>query len=190
MKMQQRIHRRAGVEETHVVRANHPPNTESCMMEGGIGPEVGDEKGYRNRTTIVKRRQGTMRAVRSHRTLLKRYSLVRHINASGESVAKPKPNTDTTAKGEDVEDLPGSESMARIERKVRNLGRPLCLLVRNTPKQGRAEQRKKADRRVVKRGVRSSHGRAGQEVYLPSKPPDASRRGRQNNAARKRTMPR
>jgi len=46
------------------------------------------------------------------------------IDANGDGVKKSEPNTETTAKGEVVEGLPGSKSVARAEGDTRNEGGP------------------------------------------------------------------
>jgi RNA-directed DNA polymerase len=46
------------------------------------------------------------------------------LNASGDVVFTVESNTDTTVKGEDVAGLPGSQSVARVERGTRNEGEP------------------------------------------------------------------
>jgi hypothetical protein len=180
---QERHHQGAGAQKASVGRASHPPNTESCTREGGIGPEVADsESGGRNRTTPVKRRPGTLRAVRRSRTLLNQFSLERH-NSGGDGFAEPAPNTTGTVSGEDPVGLAGSESMARWEREVRNLGRPLCLLGRPKAVRGRSDQRKKTGRRVSRgEADRLIVGRGKRQVLLDVSP-DPFREGRRNNVA-------
>jgi hypothetical protein len=179
---QERHHQGAGAEKATVGRASHPPNTESCAREGGIGPEVAAcENGGRNRTTLAKRRPGTPRAVRRSRTLLKQFSLERH-NSGGDGFAQPAPNTTESATGEDLVGLAGSESMARWEREAGNLGRPLCLLGRHQAVRGRSDQRKKTDRRVSRgESDRLTVGRG--KCLVSSKASDPSRKGRRNNGA-------
>ena len=57
------------------------------------------------------------------RTLLKQFSLVTAY-AGGDDVRKSEAYTKGSIFGEILEDLPGSESMARRKRSVRNLGDP------------------------------------------------------------------
>jgi len=173
----------AEVEKTTAGRVSHPPDTESCVREGGNGPAAEREKGSRNRTTRAKRRQGTLRAVRRSRTLLKRYSLVKNKGAGGDGVTKSAPKTTGTAMGEVAVGLSGSESMASRERGVRNLGRPLCLPGRPGAARGRSDQRKKTGRRVSRgESDRPTVGR-GKRRGRPAATPEAHRRGRRNNAA-------
>ena len=181
---QEQHHQGAGAEKASVGRASHPPNTESCAREGGIGPEVAPcENGCRNRTTPVKRRPGTLRAVRRSRTLLKQFSLVRRNSAGGDGFAEPAPNTTGSVTGEGAVGLSGSESMARWEREVRNLGRPLCLLGRLKAVRGRSDQRKKTGRRVSRgESDRLVVGRGKRQV-LRDTSPDPFREGRRNNVA-------
>jgi hypothetical protein len=49
-------------------------------------------------------------------------SVSKDSNADGDGVSSPVPNTDTTATGEGVAGLPGSESVARAEGGARNRG--------------------------------------------------------------------
>ena len=79
--------------------------------------------GDSDRTTFVKRTQGTSQAVSGSRTPLKQSSLETQ-DAGGDSVALAEPNTPAAANGEAVGDLPGSKSMAREERADGNLGDP------------------------------------------------------------------
>jgi RNA-directed DNA polymerase len=51
-------------------------------------------------------------------------SASKELGASGDGVSLPEPNTETSAKGEGVEGLPGSESVARVEGDARNRGGP------------------------------------------------------------------
>ena len=144
------------------VRLSQPPDTESCAVRGGIGSEVGNEKDYRNRTTIVKRRQGTLLTARRSRSLLKLSSLERHKCESGETVTKAKPNMNMTANDKGVFNPPGSKRVVSKERDVRNLGGPSASS-RSGERRGRVDQRQKATRRVssVRRRGESDHSIAG-----------------------------
>ena len=62
--------------------------------------------------------------------------------ASGDAVCIPEPNTDRPAKGEGLEGLPGSKSVARAEGSARNRGGPESPCRTNCEGQaGRAAQR-------------------------------------------------
>ena len=100
-------------------RLNQPPNTECCTKEGQVSVAAGDA----NRTTFVKRTQGTSQAVSGSRTPLKQSSLETQ-DAGGDSVASAEPNTPAAVIGEAVGGLPGSKSMASEERADGNLGGP------------------------------------------------------------------
>ena len=62
--------------------------------------------------------------------------------------------------GEILEGLPGSESVARRKRDVRNLGGPMVSLKRvgwTNPKEGHLMGRGESDRSIVLRGGRADH---------------------------------
>ena len=80
----------------------------------GVGPD---------RTTIEKRAQGKTRAASWSRIRLKQFSL-ETANAGGDDVSVTEPNNETTVRGEVVENLPGSKSVARVEGDTRNWGGP------------------------------------------------------------------
>ena len=103
-----------------------------------------------------------MWAVRRIRILLKQLSPDTFLTAGGDGVHRSEPSMSRAVKGEVTDIPPGSKSMARMEREARNLGRPLCLPIgREAAGVGKAND-KKAFAMGFKRGVRSSHGRAGQ----------------------------
>ena len=161
--------------------------TESWSLGGGNDLKVASRNEMANRTTRLKRRQGTMRAARGSRTPLKQYSPENHLPAGGEGVTQPEPNTAGSVRGEDPDDPPGSESVARMEREVRNLGRPLCLPAGREACWGRIDQREKAVR-WVQRGESDRFTVGRGKCPASGREPDPLRRGRQNNAARKGNM--
>ena len=153
------------------VRLSQPPETESCAVRGESGPE----KGCRDRTTIVKRRQGTLQTARRSRNLLKLSSLVRHNCESGEVVMETKPNMIMTANGKDMISPPGSKRVVCKERDDRNLGGPSASSSRFDESwwRGRFAQRKKTSRWVssVRRRGDSDHSILGRGkmylIYIP-----------------------
>src|SRR5438445_11425434 len=100
-------------------RLNQPPKTECCSKEGQASVAAGEA----SRTTFEKRTQGTSQAVSGSRTPLKQSSL-ETILAGGHAVASAEPNTNASAKGEFVGDLPGSKRMAWEDRADGNWGDP------------------------------------------------------------------
>jgi hypothetical protein len=160
------------------VRLSQPPDTESCAVRGESSPE----RGCRDRTTIVKRRQGTLQTARRSRILLKLFSLVRkpyasEEPASGEVVAKTKPNMSKSVNGKDEDGLPGSKRVVCKERDDRNLGGPSASshwLDESWPR-GRFDQRKKTNRWVTsaRRRGDSDHSILGQGkmyfMYIPNR---------------------
>ena len=134
-------------------RLNQPPHTECCTKEGQVSVAAGDA----DRTTFVKRTQGTSQAVSGSRTPLKQSSLETQ-DAGGDSVALAEPNTPAAANGEAVGDLPGSKSMAREERADGNLGDPEKSRRANCGHEtGRGVQRQEG-RSDANPGVRLAHG--------------------------------
>ena len=161
------------------VRLSQPPDTESCAVRGESGPE----RGRRDRTTTVKRRQGTLQTARRSRNLLKLFSLVRHPHASeetvsGEVVMETKPNMSESANGKDEDGLPGSKRVVCKERDDRNLGGPSASSHLLDPGRwrGRFAQRKKTNRWVssVRRRGDSDHSILGRgkrySIYIPTRP--------------------
>ena len=128
------------------VRPSQPPNTESCAVRGGSG----SERGCRDRTIIVKRRQGTVQTARRSRNLLKLFSLESNRRVCGEVVMETKPNMVMTVNGKDMISPAGSERVVCTERDDRNLG-GLSASSHWLPAsqwRGRFGQRKKTNRRV------------------------------------------
>ena len=69
----------------------------------------------------------------------------KELNASGDGVSLPEPNTDTPAQGKGVDGLPGSKSVARVEADAWNRGGPESPCRTNCEGQaGRAAQRQEA----------------------------------------------
>jgi len=78
------------------------------------------------------------------------------VDASGDGVSLPEPNTETPVDGEGVEGLPGSKSVARAEADARNRGGPESPCRTNYEGQaGRAAQRQEAPSGTP--GVGSAH---------------------------------
>src|SRR2546426_580511 len=83
-------------------------------------------------------------------------SASKESDASGEGVVMPKPNTKMAVKGEAIEGLPGSKSVARAEADARNRGGPESPCRTNYEGQaGRVAQRQEAPPESP--GVGSAH---------------------------------
>ena len=149
-------------------RLNQPPNTECCTKEGQVSVAAGDA----NRTTFVKRTQGTSQAVSGSRTPLKQSSLETQ-DAGGDSVALAEPNTPAADIGEAVGGLPGSKSMAREERADGNLGDPEKSRRANCGHEtGRGVQRQE-ERPDANPGIRLAHNsplQAGEGANTTTQP--------------------
>src|SRR2546426_6932887 len=134
-------------------RLNQPPHTECGQKEGQAGDAAGDA----SRTTFWKRTQGTSQAVSGRRTPPKPSSAETVQHAGGDAVASAEPNTEATATGKVVGDLPGSQRVAREERADGNLGRPELSRRANCGSQsGRSVQRQEG-RTDAAQGIRSVH---------------------------------
>ena len=120
------------------VRPNPPPKPECCREKGQM--EAASSRG--DRTISWKRTQGNSPAASGSGTPLKQSSpeTVRH--AGGDGVILPEPNKEETVEGEVSRNLPGSQSVAREEQTVRNLGGPADPRRANYGSQaGRSDQR-------------------------------------------------
>src|SRR5436190_18727668 len=100
-------------------KSNQLPNTEGCSAEG----EPVDLWYYRvkrpSRSVSRDKREpqaGTASCLSN--------TASKAADASGDGVSVPEPKTETPAKGEGVEGLPGSKSVARAEADARNRGGP------------------------------------------------------------------
>ena len=114
------------------------------------------------RTTIEKRAQGKTRAASWSRIRLKQFSL-ETANAGGDDVSVTEPNNETTVRGEVVENLPGSKSVARVEGDTRNWGGPSASRYSNYENQpGKLGQPKEGEPRGLRKGVGSMSKSVGQ----------------------------
>ena len=137
-------------------RFNQLPKTEGCLAEGAPV----DRWFYRverpSRSVPRERREpqaGPASCLSN--------SASKEFNASGEAVNEDEPKTETPARGEGVEGLPGSQSVARAEGVARNRGGPESPCRTNCEGQaGRAAQRQEAPSDTP--GVGSPHSSAGQ----------------------------
>ena len=86
------------------------------------------------------------------------------LAASGDGVCLSEPNTERSAKGEGLESLPGSKSVARVEGNARNRGGPELSRRTNCASQaGRSLQRQGEAAEAV-RGVGSARSRSWQGI--------------------------
>jgi len=132
-------------------KSNQHPKTEGCLAEG----EPVDLWFYRVEQPL----RGVPREKREPQAgpascLSNSASRDRH--ASGEAVRLAEPKTGATVTGKVVEGLPGSKSVARVERSTRNEGGPESPCRTNCEGQaGRAAQRQEAPPGAP--GVGSAH---------------------------------
>ena len=118
-------------------RPNQPPEPKGCSAEG----ESVDLWYYRSErpTRSVPREKREPQAGPASRLS---NSASKGVNASGDGVDLPEPNTEASAKGKDAGGLPGSKSVARAEGDAQNRGGPESSCRTNYESQaGRAVQR-------------------------------------------------
>jgi len=121
-------------------RSNQPPKTEGCESEGGP-PDLWFFRTERPTRSVPREKREPQAGPASGLS----NSASRDYNAGGDGVSSPAPNTDTTATGEGVAGLPGSESVARAEGGARNRGGPESSCRTNCEGQaGTAVQRQEA----------------------------------------------
>ena len=121
-------------------RSNQPPKTEGCESEGGP-PDLWFYRTKRPTRSVPRERREPQAGPASGLS----NSASKDYNAGGDGVSSPVPNTDTTATGEGVAGLPGSESVARAEGGARNRGGPESSCRTNCEGQaGTAAQRQEA----------------------------------------------
>ena len=121
-------------------KSNQQPRTEDCLAEG----EPVDLWFYR-----VKRPSGSVsrdkREPQAGPASCLSNTASKEIDASGDGVKMSEPKTESPAKGEGLEGLPGSQSVARAEADTRNRGGPESPCRTNYEGQaGRMAQRQEA----------------------------------------------
>jgi RNA-directed DNA polymerase len=121
-------------------RSNQPPKTEDCLAEGQPVDLWFYRKERPSRSVSREKREpqaGPASCLSN--------AASKEYNASGEGVICSETNTETTAKGEVVEGLPESKSVARVEGDTRNEGGPESSCRTNCESQaGRETQRQEA----------------------------------------------
>jgi RNA-directed DNA polymerase len=101
-------------------RSNQPPKTESCSVEGKPPVDLHYYRSERLSRSVLREKREPQAGPASCSS----NSAPKQFNASGEAVNEDEPKTDTTDRGEGVEGLPGSQSVARAEGDARNWGGP------------------------------------------------------------------
>src|ERR1019366_3725113 len=138
-------------------KSNQQPKTEGCLTEG----EPVDVWSYRverpSRSVPREKREpqaGPASCLSN--------SASKYLAASGDGVIIPEPKIETTAQGEGVAGLPGSESVARAEGGARNRGGPESPCRTNCEGQaGRETQRQEAPPDTPGVGLAHSSPRQG-----------------------------
>jgi len=144
-------------------RLNQSADTECCS---GKGQADKTQKGALSRTTPEKRTQGTERAASGSRTSLKQFSVETSLNADGEKVFNFAPETKGANKGEALEGLPASKSVASPESVCGNLGGPGA--------SGRSHWESQPGRSAQRQGEQPRSAQGFRSVHNSSEQPGAS----------------
>jgi hypothetical protein len=147
-------------------RLNQSANTECCSGEGQADKS---QKGALSRTTSEKRTQGTERAASESRTSLKQFSVETSLNADGEKVFNFAPEAEGAIKGEALEGLPASKSVASPESDCGNLGDPGA--------SGRSHWESQPGRSAQRQGEQPRSAQGFRLVHSSSEQPGASQEG-------------
>src|SRR6266567_2954141 len=132
-------------------KSNQLPKTEGCLAEGE-SVDLWYYRVERPSRSVPREKREPQAGVASRLS----NSASKELNASGDGVSLPEPNTETPATGEGVDGLPGSKSVARAEADARNRGGPESPCRTNYEGQaGRAAQRQEAPSGTP--GVGSAH---------------------------------
>ena len=99
-------------------KSNQHPKTEDCSAEGETEDPQGNLRAEQPQRSVSRDKCEPQAGPASRSS----DSASKEQNASGEAVNYVEPKTDATDKGEVVEGLPGSKSVARMERDTRNEG--------------------------------------------------------------------
>jgi hypothetical protein len=139
-------------------RSNQPPKPECCSEKGGEEEDLHYYRTERSRRSVhrEKREPQLGPASRLSDTASKR------IDASGDGVEIPEPNTEGTATGEVTKELPGSKSVARDEDDTRNWGDPENSRRTNCEGQAGRESQRQGGTPDGTQGVGSAHSSSRQ----------------------------
>jgi RNA-directed DNA polymerase len=123
-----------------MAKSNQQPKTESCSS-GGEPEDLWYRRNERLARSVLREKREPQAGPASCLS----NPASKEYDASGEGVICPETNTEATAKGEVVEGLPESESVARVEGDTRNEGGPESSCRTNCESQaGREAQRQEA----------------------------------------------
>jgi len=119
-------------------KSNQLPETEGCLTEGEQPIDLWHYRGERPSRSVPRNKREPQGGTAS----LSSNSASRASNASGEGVIPSEPKTERAIKGEALDDLPGSKSVARAQGNARNRGGPESPCRTNYESQaGQSEQR-------------------------------------------------
>jgi RNA-directed DNA polymerase len=133
-------------------RSNQPPKTECCPDEGQAPVDLKFFKAERRRGSVHRELREPQAGVAPSLS----HSASKLTNAGGDGVLLSTPNMNKAAQGEALDNLPGSQSVAREAGADRNLGGPESPRRTNCESQaGRGEQRQEA--LTGDQGIGSAH---------------------------------
>ena len=103
-----------------MARSNQPPKTEGCSVEGQMPVSQRANRVERPLGSVPREKREPQAGVASGLS----NSASKIQNAGGDAVRYAEPNMSATVRGEVVNNLPGSQSVARDEGDTRNWGGP------------------------------------------------------------------
>ena len=134
-------------------RPNQPPQPECCQQSGQAQPPTEGGQAERTDGSVHRDRPRPPTGVAPGLS----NPASKQSPADGDEVIPSEPNTDASAHGEGVSGLPGSQSVARVERIVRNLGSPTDSRRSNFGSQAGRDAQRQGARSDEKSEVRSAH---------------------------------
>ncbi len=153
-------------------RSNQPPELECCRGEG----QASAAKGSHRAEQLLGSVHGEIRGPQAGVAPRLSNSASKPLDAGGDVVVPTEPKTNSAAKGEVLEGLPGSKSVAREEQAVRNLGDPVNSRRTNYEGQAGRMTQRQGESSEGKLGVGLLHSSSGQALQDGSDVSEGSNR--------------
>src|SRR5437764_9908286 len=141
-------------------RSNQPPEPECCRGEGQAPPAKAGSGAEQLIGSVHREIRGPQAGVAPRLS----NSASKPSDAGGDVVLPTQPKTNRAIKGEAQAGLPGSQSVAREEQAVRNLGDPVNSRRTNYEGQAGRTARRQEEQTEGKLGVGSLHSSSGQPL--------------------------
>jgi hypothetical protein len=141
-------------------RSNQPPEPECCRGEGQPCAAKAGGGAEQPIGSVHREIHGPQAGVAPRLS----NSASKHSDAGGDVILQTEPKTNSAAKGEAQAGLPGSQSVAREERTVRNLGDPVSSRRTNYEGQAGRDAQRQEGQTEGKTGVGSLHSSSGQSL--------------------------